>query len=140
MALDRDRWNGYVAIGGIAAILTAYSSIPSLISYFIKGSALSSSVAENVLALGFCLLIIARLVLLLISPEDKKSETAEAIALMSSARRAEIEASAIARARALELMKEESEEDEEPMVENVLDDNYKLDIDNINITDITGEE
>ena len=140
MALDRDRWSAYVAVGGIAAILTAYSSIPALVVYAAKGEVISSSISENVLGLGICLLIVARLILLILSPEDKKSETADAIALMSSARRAEIEASAIARARALEIIKEETEIKEEPEIENVLDDNYKMDIDNINITDIIGEE
>lgn len=139
IALNRERWSGYVAFGGIAAILSAYSSIPSLIMYFAKDTVISSSIAENILMLAICLLTLARLVLLLCSPEDKKSETVEAIALMSSARRAEMEASALARARALEMLKEENDSAEEPTVENVLDENYKMDIDNINISDLTGE-
>ena len=131
IALDRDNLKSYVALGGVCAILSAYSSIPAIIIYLTKGETISASISENILALGMFLLVTARLILLIMSPEDKKSDTVEAVKLMSSARRAEMEAAAVARAHALELMKEESEPAEEEIVENVLDDNYKMDIDNI---------
>ncbi len=139
IALDREKWNCYVAFGGIAALLSAYSAIPSLITYFANGVVISSSISENVLMLAIFLLISARLILLLSSPEDKSSEVVEAINIMSSARRAEIEASALARAHALEI-KEENETEDEPIIENVLDENYKMDIDSINVTDIENED
>ncbi len=140
VALDREKWTGYIAFGGIAALLSAYSSIPALLVYFVKGELISRSLAENMLMLSIFLLVVSRLIMLLSSPEDKKSETVEAIDLMSSARRAEMEASALARVRALENIKEENSSDDEPVIENVLDDNYKLDIDSINSTDTEKED
>ena len=52
ISLGRSKWRGYIAFGLVAGILTAYSSIPSLILYFVDGVTPSLSVEESVLTLS----------------------------------------------------------------------------------------
>lgn len=132
LSLDRDIWSGYVAFGGIAASLAAYSAIPSIIYYFVNTRE-ASSISESVLFLTVFALIIARLILLLKLPEDKMCETAEAALLMARTRHAQIEAAKNVRAHAI-LNNEENAE--ESVREDNSDDNYTINLDQIDITNI----
>ena len=63
LSLGREKWRHYIAFGFIASMLTAYSSIPVLIRYFIDGTLLSCSVEESVLTLTLFVFITAKLLL-----------------------------------------------------------------------------
>lgn len=132
LSLDRDIWSGYIAFGGIAASLAAYSAIPSIIYYFVNARE-SSSLSESILFLTVFALIITRLLLLFKLPEDKMCETAEATLLMARTRHAEIEAAKNIRAHAI---LDKVETVEEPTVDDSADDNYTINLDQIDITNI----
>lgn len=79
ISLGREKWNLYIAFGFIASALTAYSSIPSLLYYFIDGGVVSNSTQENVLTFALFVFITSRLTLAAFLKEDKESES---VALM----------------------------------------------------------
>lgn len=79
ISLGREKWNLYMAFGFIAAVLTAYSSIPSLTVYFINGEIISNNIQENVLSFALFVFIISRITLAAFLKEDKESESISAI-------------------------------------------------------------
>ena len=79
ISLGREKWNLYLAFGFIAAILTAYSSIPSLVVYFIDGHVISNNIQENVLSFALFVFILSRILLAAFLKEDKESESISAI-------------------------------------------------------------
>ena len=79
ISLGREKWNLYIAFGFIAALLTAYSSIPSLILYFVSGSTVSNNIQENVLSFALLVFIISRIILAAFLKEDCESESISAI-------------------------------------------------------------
>ena len=135
ISLGRSITGGYVALGGAAAILAAYSSIPALITYFVKKSLVSDSLPAVVLLFGIFMLVISRLAILALSKEDKRCDTAESIAMMSRARVDELEAARHARAHA-DIINEENRESDEVTVAE--DDNYTMDLEDI--LDNTAED
>ncbi len=74
ISLKREVWNLYIAFGFIAATLTAYSSIPSLIFYFTNKTPISNSIYENILCFCLFIFILSRLILASKLKEDKESE------------------------------------------------------------------
>ena len=64
ITLKREIWHAYRGFGYIAALLAAYSAIPSIAVYFIKGEIISNSIYESFLLLAFFIFIMARLILL----------------------------------------------------------------------------
>jgi hypothetical protein len=74
ISLSRGKWRAYVAFGMIGAMLSLYSSVPSIAVFFIRGQAISLSIYENVLTLALAIFISARLYLMLDYGEDKESE------------------------------------------------------------------
>lgn len=133
LSLNRDMWSGYIAFGGIAAALSAFSSIPTLVYYFVEGREAAAPISESVLLLTVFALITARLVLLINLPEDKMCQTAEAVLLMSEKRQAQIEAAQNVRAHAI-LKNEESREELIP--EETHDDNYTINLEQIDILNL----
>ncbi len=87
ISLGREKWRGYVAFGLIASLLTAYSSIPALITYFVKGRIISNSIEESVLTATLFLFITSRLLLTASISETGKSSAA--IAMQTYAERRE---------------------------------------------------
>ena len=79
ISLGREKWNLYMAFGFIAASLTAYSSIPSLVVYFVNGKTISNNIQENVLSFALFVFIISRISLAAFLKEDKESESIAAI-------------------------------------------------------------
>lgn len=75
ISLGREKWNLYMAFGFIAAALTAYSSIPSLIFYFSNQSVISNNIQENVLSFALFVFILSRITLAAFLKEDKESES-----------------------------------------------------------------
>ena len=132
ISLDREIWSGYIAFGSLAASLTAYSSIPSLIVYILNGDLLSASLFDIILMLALCIVISARLILTSMLPEDKRCETAEAIIKLSTDRAEYMEQMSHARAHALYRMEENSQAEMD-------DDNYTIDIDMPNTTSDESE-
>ena len=74
ISLGRDVWNLYTAFGFTAALLCAYSSIPSLVAYFTGRAAISYTIEENALTLSLFLFIISRLFLAARLDEDKVND------------------------------------------------------------------
>ena len=74
ISLGRECWNLYMAFGFLAAAFTAYSSIPSLLLYLIKGSSPSNNIYETALTLALFIFIISRITLAATLKEDKESE------------------------------------------------------------------
>lgn len=103
LSIGRERWRAYIAFGFIAALITAYSSIPSLIYFFARGTEVAGSIYEMILGAALFLFISSRILLTGELIEDTVSPFAEAFDAASEARSAEIAPKA----------EELSEEDEE---------------------------
>ena len=73
ISLGRERWRGYCVFGLAAAACAAYSSIPSLILYFAKGTLLSKSLEETVLTLSLFIFITARVVMTITLRDTEKN-------------------------------------------------------------------
>lgn len=62
ISLGREMWRGYTSFGLISALLLAYSSIPAILTYFIRGVVISASLEASVFALALFVFITARLI------------------------------------------------------------------------------
>ena len=90
ISLGREKWRAYATFGLMAFMLTAYSSLPSLITYFVRGATVSASIEENVLTLTLMLFIGARLLLTVFLPEEKENRTVSVLREAAEQRRAEV--------------------------------------------------
>ena len=126
LSIGREKWRAYIAFGFIAALISAYSSIPSLIYYFARGTEVAGSIYEMVLGAAFFLFISSRILLTGELIEDMVSPFAEAFMAASEARSAEI------------APKAEETDHEETEVETV--DENQLTIDDALSSDDTEEE
>jgi len=90
LSIGRERWRSYIAFGFIAAFISAYSSIPSLIVYFVKGEVISNRIYENALIFTLFIFITARLILTLKLTEDKECPTVNALIKLAEARDEEV--------------------------------------------------
>ena len=88
ISLGRECWNLYVAFGFVASVLTAYSSIPSLVIYFAKGAVISNSIFETALTLSIFIFATSRTVLTLSLDEDRESDLVSLIKEIGGARAA----------------------------------------------------
>ena len=91
ISLGREMWRIYTTFGLIAAILTAYTSIPAIITYYVNDVVVSSagatsagakslaSIEEYLLLLALFIFIISRLCLTAMLREDKKNELLDAL-------------------------------------------------------------
>ena len=90
ISIGRERWRAYRTFGFISILLTAYSSIPSLIVYIADGAVISNSIYETLLSFVLLLFIGARLVLTSLLREDAESKTVTLIKAAFSERTKEI--------------------------------------------------
>lgn len=90
LSIGRERWRSYIAFGFIAALTSAYSSIPSLMVYFIKGEVISNRIYENALIFTLFIFITARLILTSKLTEDKECATVSALIKIAEERDEEI--------------------------------------------------
>ena len=90
ISLGRQKWNIYAAFGLAASALCLYSSLPSLITYFIKGELVSASLEENLLTLSLFIFITTRLAVTAMLPEDKETFSIKALRTAAEQRRSEI--------------------------------------------------
>ncbi len=77
--LGKAMWRTYTVFGQTAALLCAYSSIPSLAVYFIKGKVISNSIYESILTFTLFIFIVARLILFTEFESTDDCETVKAI-------------------------------------------------------------
>ena len=86
LSIGREKWRSYIAFGFIAALVSAYSSIPSLIVYFAKGEIISNRIYENALIFTLFIFITARLILTAKLTEDKECPTVSTLIKFAEAR------------------------------------------------------
>lgn len=92
LSLGREKWRAYIALGFIAALLLAYSSIPSLILYFKEDRMISNSIYETALTFALFIFVSSRLLLTSSLIEDKPSEISKMLDFASEKRSEEINA------------------------------------------------
>ena len=97
LSLGREKWKGYITFGFVAALLSAYSSIPTLITYFAKSDfssgrifCISNNVYESALVFSLFIFITARLVITASLIEKKESPAVSAIIAFADKRAADI--------------------------------------------------
>ncbi len=79
ISLGRGLWRAYIAFGMIASLTAAYSAIPTLIFYLVRGEMISSSVEECVLILSLFMFATSRLLLTMKLKSDERNPFANAI-------------------------------------------------------------
>ena len=79
ISIGREKWHIYSAFGMIAMLLSAYSSIPSLIVYFINGQVISKSIYETALTLTLFIFISGKMLLIPNLQIDAESPTVNLI-------------------------------------------------------------
>ena len=97
ISLGREMWRGYSAFGLVAALLTAYASIPELLAYFISGKILALSLESSILLFTIFIFIFSRLVITATTRED--GEHKSIIVLREFAERREAELAEVTRLR-----------------------------------------
>ena len=90
LSFGREKWRPYIAFGFIASLISAYSSIPSLIYYVIEGEVTQNSIYELILTFALFIFITSRLLLTGRLIENKSSETVIALSAASDLRTEEI--------------------------------------------------
>jgi hypothetical protein len=120
ISLARECWHLYIAFGFIAATLGAYSSIPSIVMFFVKDTVISHSLEETLLTLCITLFIASRLVLACKLNPDRESEFVAAMRERADERnRYIVEKEEVERRAYIELYSRLSEiEEERPEVTN----------------------
>ncbi len=112
LSFGRERWRPYIAFGFIAATVAAYSSVPSLIYYVIRGEVTQNSIYELMLTFALFVFITSRILLTAKLTEDRSSQTVLALATASDARTEEINPTPKT-AEVIEIVGEPIEESEE---------------------------
>ncbi len=86
ISLGREKWRIYSTFGLIAASLTAYASIPALVTYYVNGEVINSpsvkslaSLEEYVLLFALFIFILARLCLTIFLKEETENELVKAL-------------------------------------------------------------
>ena len=98
ISLGREMWRAYSAFALATAAITAYSSIPALIVYYVKGYVLFgtqrdafTSLEGYMVTLALCIYATAKLVSTISLKEDSRNSYADAITAFADAREAEVE-------------------------------------------------
>ena len=91
ISLGRSLWQPYAVFGLTAALLTAYSSIPTLVYYAFSGTLISDSIYESALTLSLFVFITARMLLLRRISRDEPCEAAKCIEQLATLREAMIQ-------------------------------------------------
>ncbi len=131
ISLGRGKWRPYVAFGLIAAILTAYSALPTLIVYFAKGEMISDSVAASLLTLMIFAFITARVLIFAFCGEDEPCGTVRIITVMADNR-----------SRQMEELSDSSHAREDNNVENSenIGSNYEIQLPEPSVSEAPEEE
>ncbi len=86
ISLGRAKWRLYFPLGLIAALMSFYSSIPSIIYMFAERTLISNSLAENVLTLTLGIYVTSRCILVTSLAPDEMSETVKVISNLATRR------------------------------------------------------
>ncbi len=114
ISLCRGKWSLYSTFGMIAATLCAYSSIPSLITYIVKGNTISNSVYESLFIFTAFIFITSRLIMSLGYNEDREHECVTLMRAHIEKRQEEIDENESVRKQAyLEMLGKLSADEEE---------------------------
>lgn len=89
ISLGREMWRGYTVFGLIAAALTAYASVPAVITYLAVGKRVTATVESAALLAAFSVFILARMIMTALASPDR--ECPEMAALRKFAERREEE-------------------------------------------------
>lgn len=127
ISLGRPIFRMYAVSGLTATLLSAYSAIPSLIVYFVRGEIISSTVSESILTLSLFAFVLVRTVSALSAEEDKENEIVGLVKALHDARTNEIEDTRATRAQYNN--NEENREEE--------NDNYEIELPTENTEDGT---
>ena len=90
ISLGRSIWRAHTAFGIIASIVCLYSSIPTIIVFFVKGRTISDSLAASILLLLVAVYSIQRVVSFLVSEPDEKCATVTALEKLVAKRETEL--------------------------------------------------
>ena len=98
ISLGREMWRAYSTFGLVAAAMCAYSSIPALITYYVKGYVIVAtqkgafiSLEEYMLTFALFIYILSKLVITICTKSESENAYASAIAAYADAREAEVE-------------------------------------------------
>lgn len=84
LSLGREKWGLYTILGFISISLTAYSSIPAIMVYFINGVEISLSILQSVLIFTLFIFCLSRITLTLFLSYDKEGTLATIISEKNS--------------------------------------------------------
>ena len=90
ISLGREMMKLHSAFGTVAAMITAYASIPSIITYFVRGTTPGFSIEAAAMLLSISLFIFARLCTLAIASPDRESDEMAALREYAQRREAEL--------------------------------------------------
>lgn len=98
ISLGREMWRAYTAFGLAATALTAYSSIPALITYYVDGTVVIgshagafTSIEEYMLTFALFIFILSKLILTVNLREESENEYIKVMSEYASVRDAEVE-------------------------------------------------
>ena len=136
LSIGREKWRGYIAFGFITSLLSAYSSIPSIIYYFATQTSTANSVYETALMFALFIFITSRVLLTGALIEDKPSATVEALIACADER----DKSVNPPSQSCGIIEIEGEQ--LPSTEDGIDDENQLTIDDMGIEpfDVDSEE
>ena len=89
--LGRAKWRPYVAFGLAATLLTAFSSIPSLVVYALNGYVVSDSIIESLLTLSLSIFIFSKILQIRGLTENIENPAVSSIVAMARMREEELE-------------------------------------------------
>ena len=95
ISLGREMWRPYIAFGMLSALLTAYASIPAVITYLARGEIISSTFESAIFLLALTVFIMARLFLLVSVSYDGISKEMKALAEFAASRQDALDRPAI---------------------------------------------
>lgn len=91
ICIGRAKWRGYVGFGLIACLLTAYSSIPSLIVYVANGNIVSDSLVESILSLTISVFIFSKVLQSRTLTPAEECDAVKSISVLAARREEEIQ-------------------------------------------------
>ncbi len=74
ISLGREKWGLYASFGLAAAMLCLFSSVPSLMTFAVRGELISASLEESLVTLSLFIFITTRLVVTSLLPDKKENE------------------------------------------------------------------
>lgn len=95
ISLGREMWRPYIAFGMLATLLTAYASLPAIITYLVRGELISSTFESAVFLLSLAIFTSARLITLASVSYDGISEEMAVLADFAARRQDALDRPAI---------------------------------------------